>query len=88
MMMRPNHNQHQIARICATGISRGGGDRVTSASASRFSGRAIEIPFDPAVFPDPLNIDNEFFPLVVGTTTVFRAEGPDGCEEFRYHGDR
>ena len=47
------------------------------------SAAVVEIPFDPDNFSDPLDIDNDFFPLVVDTTTVFRAEGPDGCEEFR-----
>ena len=46
------------------------------------AGGVVDIDFEDAVFTDPLDIDNEFFPLVVGTTTVFRAEGPDGCEEF------
>lgn len=46
------------------------------------AGGVVGLDFEDAVFTDPLDIDNDFFPLVVGTTTIFRAEGPDGCEEF------
>ena len=45
--------------------------------------RRVSIPFDPANFSDPLDIDNPFLPMVVGTTTIYRAEGKDGCEEAR-----
>lgn len=41
----------------------------------------VEIAFSPANFSDPLDIDNIFLPMVPGTTTIFKAEGADGCEE-------
>lgn len=42
--------------------------------------RTVELEFSPANFSDPLDIDNPFFPLVPGTTFVYKAETPDGCE--------
>jgi len=45
------------------------------------SARDISIPFSASNFSDPLTIDNEFWPLVPGTTFIYKAEGPDGCEE-------
>ena len=47
------------------------------------AGGVINIPFAASNFSDPLGIDNQFYPLVVGTQTVFKATGADGCEEFR-----
>lgn len=44
--------------------------------------RVVSIEFDAANFSDPLDIDNELLPMIPGTTTVFKAEGADGCEEF------
>jgi hypothetical protein len=43
--------------------------------------KTLEFTFDADNFDNPLNIDNAFFPLVPGTTFIFKAEGPDGCEE-------
>lgn len=43
--------------------------------------RTVEFTFDADNFDDPTTIDNPFFPLEVGATFVYRAEGPDGCEE-------
>src|SRR3990170_2324295 len=83
MMTSPGHSE--------TTKMRGGARRALLATAAILSmalsqtaaaGGVVEIPFNPANFSDPLDIDNEFFPLVVGTTTIFRAEGADGCEEF------
>ncbi|HXG82040.1 MAG TPA: hypothetical protein VNJ05_09595 [Sphingomicrobium sp.] len=48
--------------------------------ASPGPARDISIPFDADNFDNPLVIDNEFFPLEVGTSFTYRAEGPDGCE--------
>src|SRR5262245_64642078 len=47
------------------------------------SARDISIEFDAANFPafPGINvIDNSYFPLLVGTSFTYRAEGPDGCE--------
>jgi hypothetical protein len=41
----------------------------------------VSIPFDADNFSDPLTIDNQYWPLVPGTTFIYKAEGPDGCEE-------
>ena len=43
----------------------------------------IELPFDPANFSNPLNINNPLFPLVAGKTFIYRGKGADGCEEIR-----
>lgn len=43
----------------------------------------IELPFSPANFSNPLNINNPFFPLVAGKTYIYRGKGADGCEEDR-----
>lgn len=42
--------------------------------------RTVTIPFNPANFSDPLDIDNAYFPLVAGTTYTYRADTEDGCE--------
>ena len=51
------------------------------AVAQGAAARKVSIPFDPANFSDPLDIDNPYLPMVVGTTQIYRAEGKDGCEE-------
>lgn len=43
----------------------------------------IEIPFDPANFSNPLQINNPLFPLVAGKTFIYEGAGADGCEETR-----
>jgi hypothetical protein len=43
-------------------------------------GRTVTIPFSPANFSEPLDIDNVYFPLVPGTTWTYKAETSDGCE--------
>jgi hypothetical protein len=43
----------------------------------------VNVPFNAANFSHPLAIDNPLFPLVAGTTMIFRADTPDGCEETR-----
>lgn len=45
------------------------------------SAKTLTFTFDKDNFDNPLIIDNEFFPLVPGTTFIFKAETPDGCEE-------
>ena len=45
--------------------------------------REIKIPFSPANFSQPLVINNKFLPMVPGTVFLYRAEGPEGCEENR-----
>ncbi|WP_428027204.1 hypothetical protein [Altererythrobacter sp.] len=47
--------------------------------AAQDNGR-IELDFDPLSFSDPLNIDNELFPLMPNTTYTYLGEGEDGCE--------
>lgn len=46
----------------------------------------ISIPFDADNFPDPPtinDINNQYWPLGVGDTFLYKAETPDGCEEDR-----
>lgn len=43
----------------------------------------VSIPFNPANFSNPLNINNPLFPLVAGRTYFYHGDGPDGCEETR-----
>lgn len=40
----------------------------------------VTIPFDADNFSDPLDIDNPYWPLEPGTTFIYKAETPDGCE--------
>ena len=40
----------------------------------------ISIPFDAANFSDPLDIDNDYWPLIASTTFVYKGETKDGCE--------
>jgi hypothetical protein len=40
----------------------------------------ISIPFDADNFSEPLDIDNQYWPLQVGSTYLYKAETPDGCE--------
>lgn len=47
-------------------------------------GKQVSIPFNAANFSDPLTIDNDYLPLVPGTTFVYEAETPDGCEVDRF----
>ena len=44
------------------------------------AGGRVEIEFDPANFSDPLTIDNPFWPLVEGTTFVYRTASGEDCE--------
>lgn len=49
-------------------------------TAAPAGGRTVSIPFNAASFPDPLAIDNIYFPLVGGTTYTSKEDTPDGCE--------
>jgi hypothetical protein len=49
--------------------------------ASPSSAKSLTFTFDKDNFDNPLDIDNVFFPLVPGTTFIYKAETPDGCEE-------
>ena len=52
---------------------------VLLASASA-EARTVEVEFIPSSFSDPLDIDNPYFPLVPGTTQIYKAETKGGCE--------
>jgi hypothetical protein len=49
--------------------------------ASPSSAKTLEFTFHKVDFDNPLTIDNDFFPLVPGTTFTYKAETTDGCEE-------
>lgn len=42
--------------------------------------RTVETTFSATNFSDPLTIDNNYFPLVPGTTLTYEADTKDGCE--------
>jgi hypothetical protein len=44
------------------------------------SGRTVSVEFSSSNFADPLSIDNVYFPLVQGTTQIYKAETKEGCE--------
>jgi hypothetical protein len=52
--------------------------------AAPASAATVTIPFDADNFTNPLDIDNQYWPLVPGTTFVYVGEGPDGCEVDRF----
>lgn len=60
-----------FAAIAAAGLAMPG---------SAQAGEVIDITFDADDFPDPLTIDNPYWPLVPGTTFTYAAEGEDECE--------
>ncbi|QKG71200.1 hypothetical protein [Erythrobacter mangrovi] len=45
-----------------------------------YGGGKIELIYDPANFSSPLDIHNQYFPLVPGTVLTYMGEGEDGCE--------
>lgn len=49
--------------------------------ATPLSAKNLTFTFDKDNFDNPLDIDNTFFPLVPGTTFIYKAETTDGCEE-------
>jgi len=67
--MRPP-SQLQISLIAAT----------AALLASAADARTVSIQFSAANFSNPLTIDNNYFPLVPGTTFTYKGESPDGCE--------
>ncbi len=44
------------------------------------SARTVEIPFDPANFSPGQAIDNQYWPLIPGSSFVYTSESDDGCE--------
>ena len=40
----------------------------------------VDVSFEDAVFSDPLDIDNAYFPLTVGDSFTYKGETKDGCE--------
>ena len=40
----------------------------------------VSVPFDVDNFTDPLTIDNQYWPLVPGTTFTYIGQTPDGCD--------
>jgi hypothetical protein len=42
--------------------------------------RTVSIPFSASNFSNPTDIDNQYFPLIPGTTLTYKASTPDGCE--------
>lgn len=53
---------------------------LSAALAPPIAATTVEIEFDTDNFDSPLVIDNQFFPQVPGTTLIYKAETPDGCE--------
>ena len=51
----------------------------TVATEANAGGRVV-IPFAAANFTHPLDIDNPYWPLVAGTTFVYRTAGDKDCE--------
>ena len=48
--------------------------------ATTSSATDVTMTFDADNFDEPLVIDNQYFPLVPGTTFLYKAETEDGCE--------
>jgi hypothetical protein len=48
--------------------------------ASLWAGEKIDTSYDRGDFTHPLIIDNEYWPLIPGTTFIYAAEGEDECE--------
>lgn len=53
---------------------------LSAALAPQLAAETIEIEFDSDNFDTPLVIDNQYWPLVVGATYLYKAETADGCE--------
>lgn len=54
---------------------------LSAALGPQLAAKTIEIEFDADNFDNPLVIDNQYWPQVPGTTFIYKAETPDGCEE-------
>jgi len=83
MMRRPNTTQLNPRRPPSRALLAAAAIVALSLPQGLSAGGVVKIPFSPANFSNPLNIDNPLMPLIPGTTTVFRATGPDVCEEVR-----
>lgn len=53
---------------------------LSSALASPLAATTVEMEFDSDNFDNPLVIDNQFWPQVVGAVFTYKAETSDGCE--------
>jgi hypothetical protein len=53
---------------------------LSTALAPPLAAETIDIAFNSGNFDAPLVIDNQFFPLVLGTVFTYKAETEDGCE--------
>jgi hypothetical protein len=79
MAMRDSQPQTPTRRILIGAILAS----ATMLAPSSVESRKIGIAFNPAHFSNSLIINNPLFPLVVGTTYVYRADVDGGCEENR-----
>jgi hypothetical protein len=50
------------------------------AATTAQAGGLVDLPFEAGNFSDPLDIDNPYFPLVPGTTFVYRTASGNDCE--------
>ncbi|HTG78230.1 MAG TPA: hypothetical protein VL553_01365 [Sphingomicrobium sp.] len=57
------------------------GTAAIAAMPGSASAKDLAFPFSAANFTHPLDITNTFFPLIPGTTFVYKAQSLDGCEE-------
>jgi hypothetical protein len=73
-MARSNNSSMRKAMLAAAAIA------AIAMPQQLAAGGVIKIPFNPANFSDPLDIDNPLLPMVPGTTQTYKAEGADGCE--------
>lgn len=53
---------------------------LSAALAPPLAATTLEFEFDADNFDNPLVIDNQYWPQVVGETFLYKAETPDGCE--------
>lgn len=84
MMTRPNTNfTFQAGKTRSRALLAAAAILTLSLPQSLAAGGVVKVPFSPANFSNPLDINNPLLPLVPGTTFVFRAKGVDVCEEVR-----
>jgi len=79
-MTRPISTQLNPKRASSRALLAAAAILAISMPQSLFAGGVVSIPFNASNFSNPLVIDNEFLPMVPGTTQTYRAEGADGCE--------
>ena len=83
-MTRSNHYQpFHLRKTVRRSLLAAAAAVAVAIPAGSAEAKQVEIPFVASNFSNPLVINNPFYPVVVGTETVFRAKGADGCEEFR-----